>query len=222
MRYTLLTIFPALLRPWTEESLIKRAIEQGLIEIDIRNIRDYAQGRHRVVDDAPYGGGAGMVMRVDVAVRAVEAALPADEVVLLTPAGAPFTQRAAEELSQKAHLVLLAGRYEGIDARIESYVTREISVGDYVLMGGEVAALAIVEATTRLIPGVLGDPESHQADSFSNSLLDYPEYTRPAEFRGDSVPEVLTSGNHGEIARWRAEQARLRTKERRPDLLRPR
>ncbi len=219
MRYTLLTIFPALLRPWTEESLIKRAIEQGLIEIDIRNIRDYAQGRHRVVDDAPYGGGAGMVMRVDVAVHAVEAVLPADEVVLLTPAGAPFTQRVAEELSQKAHLVLLAGRYEGIDARIESYVTREISVGDYVLMGGEVAALAIVEATTRLIPGVLGDPKSHQADSFSNNLLDYPEYTRPAEFRGDSVPEVLTSGNHGEIARWRAEQARLRTKGRRPDLL---
>ncbi len=219
LRYTILTLFPGLVRPWTEEALIAKAIERGLVQVDVRDIRDYTTDKHRQVDDYPYGGGAGMVMRVDVVVRAIEAALPADEVILLSPAGEPFTQRMAEELSQKRHLVLLAGRYEGIDARVEHFVTREVSIGDYVLMGGEVAALAILEATARLVPGVLGDPESHQKDSFSWGLLDYPQYTRPPEFRGLKVPEVLTSGHHARIERWRRERALERTLWRRPDLL---
>ncbi|AEB12254.1 tRNA (guanine-N(1)-)-methyltransferase [Marinithermus hydrothermalis DSM 14884] len=219
LRYTILTLFPGLVRPWTEEALIAKAIRRGLIRVDVRDIREYTTDKHRQVDDYPYGGGAGMVMRVDVVVRAIEAALPADEVILLSPAGDPFTQRMAEELSQKQHLVLLAGRYEGIDARVEHFVTREVSIGDYVLMGGEVAALAILEATARLVPGVLGDPESHQKDSFSWGLLDYPQYTRPPEFRGLEVPEVLTSGHHARIERWRRERALERTLKRRPDLL---
>ncbi|MBI5811948.1 MAG: tRNA (guanosine(37)-N1)-methyltransferase TrmD [Deinococcota bacterium] len=219
MRYTILTLFPALIRPWTEESILQRAIERGLISVDVRDIRDYAEGKHRVVDDTPYGGGAGMVMRVDVVVRAIEAALPADEVILLSPAGKPFNQRMAEELARKDHLVLVAGRYEGIDARIEHFITREVSIGDYVLMGGEVAALAILEATARLIPGVIKEAQSHQQDSFSTGLLDYPHYTRPPEFRGLGVPEILISGHHAKIAEWRRKQALRRTRERRPELL---
>jgi len=219
MRYTILTLFPALVRPWTEESILQRAIERGLISVDVRDIRDYAEGKHRVVDDTPYGGGAGMVMRVDVVVRAIEAALPADEVILLSPAGKPFNQRMAEELARKDHLVLVAGRYEGIDARIEHFITREVSIGDYVLMGGEVAALAILEATARLIPGVIKEAQSHQQDSFSTGLLDYPHYTRPSEFRGLGVPEILISGHHAKIAEWRRKQALKRTRERRPELL---
>jgi len=219
MRYTILTLFPALVRPWTEESILQRAIERGLISVDVRDIRDYAEGKHRVVDDTPYGGGAGMVMRVDVVVRAIEAALPADEVILLSPAGKPFNQRMAEELARKDHLVLVAGRYEVIDARIEHFITREVSIGDYVLMGGEVAALAILEATARLIPGVIKEAQSHQQDSFSTGLLDYPHYTRPSEFRGLGVPEILISGHHAKIAEWRRKQALKRTRERRPELL---
>ncbi|WP_276954886.1 tRNA (guanosine(37)-N1)-methyltransferase TrmD [Allomeiothermus silvanus] len=219
MRYTILTLFPALIRPWTEESILQRAIERGLISVDVRDIRDYAEGKHRVVDDTPYGGGAGMVMRVDVVVRAIEAALPADEVILLSPAGKPFNQRMAEELARKDHLVLIAGRYEGIDARIERFITREVSIGDYVLMGGEVAALAILEATARLIPGVIKEARSHQQDSFSTGLLDYPHYTRPPEFRGLRVPEILISGHHAKIAEWRRKQALRRTQKRRPELL---
>ncbi|PZA08352.1 MULTISPECIES: tRNA (guanosine(37)-N1)-methyltransferase TrmD [unclassified Meiothermus] len=219
MRYTILTLFPALIRPWTEESILQRAIERGLISVDVRDIRDHAEGKHRVVDDTPYGGGAGMVMRVDVVVRAIEAALPADEVILLSPAGKPFNQRMAEELAQKDHLVLVAGRYEGIDARVEHFVTREVSIGDYVLMGGEVAALAILEATARLVPGVIKEAQSHQQDSFSTGLLDYPHYTRPPEFRGLGVPEILISGHHAKIAEWRRKQALRRTQTRRPDLL---
>lgn len=190
-----------------------------MISVDVRDIRDYAEGKHRVVDDTPYGGGAGMVMRVDVVVRAIEAALPADEVILLSPAGKPFNQRMAEELARKDHLVLVAGRYEGIDARIEHFITREVSIGDYVLMGGEVAALAILEATARLIPGVIKEAQSHQQDSFSTGLLDYPHYTRPPEFRGLGVPEILISGHHAKIAEWRRKQALRRTRERRPELL---
>jgi len=219
MRYTILTLFPALVRPWTEESILQRAIERGLISVDVRDIRDYAEGKHRVVDDTPYGGGAGMVMRVDVVVRAIEAALPADEVILLSPAGKPFNQRMAEELARKDHLVLVAGRYEWIDARIEHFITREVSIGDYVLMGGEVAALAILEATARLIPGVIKEAQSHQQDSFSTCLLDYPHYTRPSEFWGLGVPEILISGHHAKIAEWRRKQALKRTRERRPELL---
>ncbi|HGY08796.1 MAG TPA: tRNA (guanosine(37)-N1)-methyltransferase TrmD [Oceanithermus profundus] len=219
MRYTVLTLFPRLIEPWTEEALLAKAIERGLIEIRVRDIRDYAKDKHRQVDDYPYGGGAGMVLRPDVVVAAIEDQPPADEVILLTPAGEPFRQPLAEELATKEHLVLVSGRYEGIDARVENFVTREVSIGDFVLMGGEVAALAVIEATARLVPGVLGDPESHRLDSFSWGLLDYPQYTRPPEFRGFKVPEVLTSGHHGKVAEWRRREALKRTLERRPDLL---
>ncbi len=219
LRYTVLTLFPRLIQPWTEEALLAKAIGRGLIQINVRDIRDYTHDKHRQVDDYPYGGGAGMVLRPDVVVEAIEDQLPADEVILLTPAGEPFNQSMAEELAAKEHLVLVSGRYEGIDARVESFVTREVSIGDFVLMGGEVAALAIIEATARLVPGVLGDPESHRLDSFSWGLLDYPQYTRPPEFRGLKVPEVLTSGHHGKVAEWRRREALRRTFERRPDLL---
>jgi tRNA (guanine37-N1)-methyltransferase len=219
MKYTILTLFPDLVRPWTQESIVQKAVEKGLIQVEIRNIRDYAENKHHTVDDTPYGGGAGMVMRADVVVRALEAAGPADERILLTPAGQPLTQRLVQELATRSHLVLVCGRYEGIDARVEHFVTREVSIGDYVLMGGELGALVILEATARLIPGVIKEAESHQQDSFSTGLLDYPQYTRPPDFRGLVVPEILTSGHHAKIAEWRRKQALARTRQRRPDLL---
>jgi len=220
LRYTVLTLFPGLVRPWTEEALLQRAIARGRLAIEVRDLRAHALGRYRQVDDYPYGGGAGMVLRPDVVIPAIEAALPADEVILLSPAGTPFTQRIAEELSQKSHLVLVAGRYEGFDARVEAFVTRELSIGDYVLMGGEVAALAVIEATARLVPGVLGEPGSVKEESFSWGLLDYPQYTRPPAYRGMPVPEVLLSGHHERIRRWRRAEALRRTLRRRPELLR--
>ena len=219
LRYTVLTLFPGLIEPWTKEALLAKAIQRGLIEINVRDIRDYAHDKHRQVDDYPYGGGAGMVLRPDVVVEAIEDQLPASEVILLTPAGEPLEQPLVEELATKEHLVLVSGRYEGFDARVEEFVTRELSIGDFVLMGGEVAALAVIEATARLVPGVLGDPESHRLDSFSSGLLDYPQYTRPPEFRGLKVPDVLLSGHHGKVAEWRRREALRRTRERRPDLL---
>ena len=219
MRYSILTLFPELIRPWTQESIVEKAIAKGLIQVDVRDIRDSTTDKHKTADDTPYGGGAGMVMRVDVVVKAIEAAGPADEVILLSPAGIPFTQKIAEELAAKEHIVLLCGRYEGIDARVENFVTRELSIGDYVLMGGELGALVILEATSRLVPGVIKEAESHQQDSFSTGLLDYPHYTRPADFRGLTVPEILISGHHAKIAEWRRKQALRRTKKRRPDLL---
>lgn len=223
MKYTVLTLFPQLLQPWTEEGLLGRAAQRKQLSFELKNLRDYAQNKHRSVDDTPYGGGAGMVIRVDVAARAIDALkrsspLP-DEIILLSPAGEPLTQALAEELAGKTHLCLLAGRYEGFDARTETLVTREVSIGDYVLMGGEVAALALIEATARLVPGVLGDPESHQQDSFSTGLLDYPEYTRPATYAGLGVPEVLLSGHHQKVAAWRRREALKRTAARRPELL---
>jgi len=219
MKYTILTLFPDLIRPWTEESILQKAIQKGLITVDICDIRAYAEDKHKTVDDTPYGGGAGMVMRVDVVVRAIEATGPADEVILLTPAGQPLNQRLVEELAQKSHLVLVCGRYEGIDARVEQFVTREVSIGDYVLMGGELGALVILEATARLLPGVIKEAQSHQQDSFATGLLDYPHYTSPPVFRGLAVPEVLISGHHAKIAEWRRKQALKRTRARRPDLL---
>lgn len=222
MIYSVLTLFPQLLEPWTNEALLGRAQNNELIDIRLHDLRAFAGNKHNTVDDTPYGGGAGMVIRVDVAVPAIEALTPKpDEVILLSPAGEPLTQHLVKELAQKQHLALLCGRYEGFDARVENYVTREISLGDYVLMGGEIAALALIEATARLVPEVLGDPESHHYDSFSSDegWLDYPEYTRPAVFREQAVPEVLLSGHHGKIAAWRKEQALARTQARRPDLL---
>ena len=219
MTYTVLTLFPHLIRPWTEEALLGRAAKAGLISFDLRDLRDYSGNRHRRVDDTPYGGGAGMVVRVDVAARALADVREPDETILLTPAGEPLTQPLAEQLATKSHLCLLSGRYEGFDARTEALVTREVSVGDFVMMGGEVAALALIEATARLLPGVLGDAESFAQDSFTTGLLDYPEYTRPLEFNGLQVPDTLLSGHHANVTRWRREQALLRTFQRRPELL---
>lgn len=223
MRYTVYTLFPQLVNSWRNEALLGKAVERGTISLEARDLRKFASPPHYKVDDSPYGGGAGMVISVEIAARALaEAAAqpePPDEVILVSPAGEPFTQELAEELSSRQHLCILSGRYEGFDARVEQLVTREVSIGDYVLMGGELAALVLIEATARLLPGVLGDPDSHQQDSFSSGLLDYPEYTRPLEFAGMAVPEVLLSGHHANVARWRREQALLRTLQRRPDLL---
>ena len=220
LHFSLLTLFPELLRPFTQEALLGRAAAAGLLRFDLHDLREHAGNRWRKVDDSPYGGGAGMVIRVDVVERAL-AALPKrpDEIILLTPAGQRFDQKMAEELANKRHLALLCGRYEGFDARVEGLVTREISVGDYVMMGGEAAAACIVEAVARLRPGVIGDEESWRADSYSSGLLDYPEYTRPADWRGQGVPEVLQGGNHAAITHWRRDRALERTLERRPDLL---
>ncbi|GGR09080.1 tRNA (guanosine(37)-N1)-methyltransferase TrmD [Deinococcus ruber] len=224
LHFSLLTLFPELLRPFTSEALLGKAAVKGLLAFDLIDLREYAGNRWRKVDDAPYGGGAGMVIRVDVVEAALQAlhqppSTPPDEVILLTPAGQPFTQKVAEELSEKNHLALLCGRYEGFDARVETLVTREISIGDFVMMGGEAAAACIVEAVARLRPGVIGDEESWRADSYSSGLLDYPEYTRPAQWQGLSVPDVLQGGHHAAIERWRRSKALERTWARRPDLL---
>ncbi len=223
MRITVYTLFPPLIEAWREEALVGRAVSRGLLELEARDLRRFAGNRTGRVDDAPYGGGAGMVIRVDVAAAAIAEARaedpPPDEVVLLSPAGAPLTQRVVEDLASRRHLVLLSGRYEGFDARTEALVDRELSIGDFVLMGGELAALCVVEATARLLPGVLGDADSHRQDSFTTGLLDYPEYTRPLEHEGVGVPEVLRSGHHGEVAAWRRREALRRTWSRRPDLI---
>lgn len=223
MRITFETLFPDLVTPWTREALVGKAAAAGLLDLRVHDLRRFAGNRTNRVDDAPYGGGAGMVIRVDVAARAIDEARaaepPADEVVLLSPAGEPFTQRLAERFAGYRHLTLLCGRYEGFDARVESLVDREVSITDAVLMGGELAALGVAEATVRLLPNVLGDAESHRQDSFSTGLLDYPEYTRPLAYRGLRVPAVLRSGDHARIAAWRRAQALRRTARRRPDLL---
>jgi tRNA (guanine37-N1)-methyltransferase len=222
MKYTIYTLFPNLITPWLNEALLAKAIERQLIDVDVRDLRKHAGNKHNRVDDTPYGGGAGMVIRVDVAARAIaeiQAESLPDEIILLSPAGETFTQKIAEELVTKKHLLFLCGRYEGFDARVEKLVTRELSIGDYVLMGGEIAALTILEATARLLPGVLGDADSHAQDSFTTGLLDYPEYTRPLEFNNEKVPDVLLSGHHANIETWRRREALRRTLERRPELL---
>ena len=219
-RYTVITLHPELVEGPLGASMLGRARERGDIEVRVVNLRDYGLGRHRQVDDTPYGGGAGMVMRVDIAARAVEEALDGDgHVIHLTPSGRPFTQREAERLADLPHLVLLCGHYEGIDARIEHVVDEEISLGDFVLTGGELAACAVVDAVARLQPGVLGNAQSALEESFSDGLLEHPQYTRPREWRGHEVPEVLLSGHHARIDAWRHEQAVSRTRARRPDLL---
>lgn len=218
MKFSILTLFPQLLAPFTQEAILGKAVQRGLLEIDIFDIRSVTTDKHRSVDDTPYGGGAGMVMRVDVIAKALTQ-INAEEVILLTPAGTPFTQKTAEILAGKKHIALLCGRYEGFDARVETLVTRQISLGDFVMMGGEAAAACILEAVARLLPNVLGDADSHLQDSFSSGILDYPEYTRPLEFAGVEVPEILRGGNHAAIARWRRLEALRRTLERRPDLI---
>jgi tRNA (guanine37-N1)-methyltransferase len=221
MRIDVLTLFPAMFAGPLDESIIKRAREESLLDLRIHNLRDYAHDRHRTVDDRPFGGGPGMLLKPEPIFEAVESlAQETTRVILLSPAGRTFTQAIAHELTQSEHLLLISGHYEGFDERVrQTLADDELSIGDYVLTNGALPVMVIVDAVTRLLPGVLGDDESVVDESFSHGLLEYPQYTRPAEFRGMNVPEVLLSGNHAQIAKWRAEQARLRTQERRPDLL---
>jgi tRNA (guanine37-N1)-methyltransferase len=224
MKVDVITIFPKMVEAGLAEGVVGRARTAGLLDIVVHNLRDFTTDRHHVVDDVPFGGGPGMVMKPEpffAALQSIRASRGAPDVVaLLTPAGEPFTQAGAKWLSTAGHIVLLCGRYEGIDERVrEALVTEEISIGDYVLSGGEVPALAVIDAVARLVPGVVGDDQSVVADSFTRGLLDYPHYTRPAEYEGRQVPEVLLSGNHAAIRRWRRETALQRTVERRPDLV---
>jgi tRNA (guanine37-N1)-methyltransferase len=226
VRIDVVTIFPGLFEPFQRTSLLGAACEKGVVELRIHDLREWTKDRHRTVDDTPYGGGPGMVMRPEPVVEAIEALAGAKgetrkaRVLLLSPQGRRFDQPWAEELSGTPHLVLVCGRYEGVDQRaIDVAVDEEVSIGDYVLAGGELAAQVVIEAVTRLLPGVMGNPASGDSESFQGGLLEGPHYTRPPEFRGREVPAVLRSGDHAEIARWRAEQARATTRRRRPDLL---
>ncbi|HEY3122317.1 MAG TPA: tRNA (guanosine(37)-N1)-methyltransferase TrmD [Vicinamibacteria bacterium] len=219
------TIFPRMVQAPLGEGIVQRAVARGLVSIGVHDLRDFTDDRHRTVDDAPFGGGPGMVMKAEPFFRAVDALLPGgpttrDAVILLSPRGRRFDQAAAERLSRLDRLVLLCGRYEGIDERVASVATEELSLGDFVLTGGEVAALAVVEAAVRLLPEALGDEGSAEADSFADGILDHPQYTRPAVVRGHGVPEVLLSGDHERIRRWRRKEALRATRERRPDLMR--
>ena len=221
MKIDVLTLFPAMFAGPLDESIIKRARESGRLDLAIHNLRDYAHDRHKTVDDRPFGGGPGMLFKPEPIFEAVEKLTREDtRVILLSPAGRTFNQAVDRELAGLGHLLLVSGHYEGFDERVrEQLADDELSIGDYVLTNGALPVMVIIDAVTRLLPGVLGDEQSAHQDSFSHGLLEYPQYTRPADFRGMKVPEVLLSGNHAEIARWQAEQARLRTKERRPDLL---
>jgi len=218
-----LTLFPRMIAAPLEESILGKAREKGLLRVQVTDIREFADGKHRVTDDVPYGGGAGMVMKPEPLVAAIEAARqrgPGARVVLLSPQGPRFNQGKAQELAGHGALILVCGRYEGVDERVLRWVDEELSLGDFVLTGGELAALAVIDAIARLVPGVLGNELSAQSESFSGEgLLEGPQYTRPPEFRGLRVPEVLLSGDHEKIARWRQDQAVARTRERRPDLL---
>jgi len=225
MRIDILCLFPEMFVSPLEQSIIKRAKERGLVDIVTHNIRDYTHDKHHTVDDYPYGGGPGMVLKAESVFQATEAVKQQFDtgeipVILLTPQGRLFTQQVAQELALYTHLMLICGHYEGLDERVHEHLaTDEISIGDYVLSNGELAAMVIVDAVVRLIPGVLGSPMSANNDSHSDGLLEYPQYTKPRVYRGWSVPQVLLSGNHGEIARWRRCQSILRTAKRRPDLI---
>jgi tRNA (guanine37-N1)-methyltransferase len=233
MRFDVFTLFPEVFEPYLQVSIIQRARLSGLVEVHLHNIRDWTYDRHHITDDEPYGGGGGMVMKPEPIFTAVESVLgspPACPLILLTPQGRLFSQAVAQELAlpasqpalagEKARLALLCGRYEGVDERVRQHlVTDELSIGDYVITGGELAALIVIDAVTRLIPGALGDPDGAWDDSHASGLLEYPHYTRPAEFRGVRAPDVLLSGDHARVARWRREQSLLRTWQRRPDLL---
>jgi len=223
MKFEIFTLFPELFEPYLQISILQRARQRGLIEVAVHNIRTWTSDRHHVTDDEPYGGGGGMVMKPEPIFSAVEGVLgssPQCPIILLTPQGRTFTQKIAQELASHPHLALICGRYEGVDERVRQHlVTDELSIGDYVLTGGELAALVVIDAVARLIPGVIGDPQGAAHDSHASGLLEYPQYTRPAEFRSWRVPQVLLSGDHARIKRWRREQALLRTWLRRPDLL---
>jgi tRNA (guanine37-N1)-methyltransferase len=220
MRIDVFTIFPGILEGPVRESLLGRAIDEGLVDVRVHDLREWAEDRHRMVDDTAYGGGPGMVMKPEPFFAAVESLDPdRGRVLLLSPAGRRLDQAFVRELAEEQHLTLLSGRYEGVDERVvEGLPAEEVSIGDYVLAGGEVPALVVIEAVTRLVPGVIGKGESHERDSFAEpGLLDHPQYTRPPEFRGMAVPDVLLSGDHGAIERWRREAAREKTRRNRPD-----
>jgi tRNA (guanine37-N1)-methyltransferase len=232
MRFDVFTLFPEVFEPYLQTSILQRARQRSLVSVHLHNIRDWTSDRHHVTDYEPYGGGGGMVMKPEPIFAAVEAVLgspPVCPLILLTPQGRTFNQAIAMRLAQGdplsegdegGRMALLCGRYEGVDERVRQYlVSDEISIGDYVLTGGELAALVVIDAVTRFLPGALGDPDGALDDSHASGLLEYPQYTRPADFRGWQVPEVLLSGDHARIARWRREQALLRTWQRRPDLL---
>lgn len=223
MQFDVFTLFPELFEPYLGASILGRARAAGLLQVALHNIRDYASDKHQVTDDEPYGGGGGMVMKPEPIFAAVEAVLghaPGTPIILLTPQGRPFTQAVAQELGRQPRLALLCGRYEGVDERVRQHLASdEISLGDFVLTGGELPALALIDAVARTLPGVLGDPQGAASDSHATGLLEHPHYTRPPEFRGWGVPPVLLSGDHARIQRWRRGQALLRTAQRRPDLL---
>jgi tRNA (guanine37-N1)-methyltransferase len=223
MRFDIVTIFPAMVEQTVAAGIVGRAIARGTLDVKVHDLRSFTTDRHHVVDDVPYGGGPGMVLKPEPMFRALDAfesdgGGPAT-VILTSPQGTRLTQAVAERLSRVKRLVLLCGRYEGVDERVRARVHEEISIGDYVLSGGELAALVIVDAVARLVPGVVGDEESVAQESFSRGLLDFPQYTRPPELQGSRVPDVLLSGNHAEIRRWRKREALARTLARRPDLL---
>ena len=224
MTIDVVTIFPAMVEAGLAEGVVGRARERGLVDIRVRDLREYTDDRHRSVDDVPYGGGPGMVMKPEPLFRAVDAVAAErgqpSAVVLMTPQGRQFSHAEADRLSRLERLVVICGRYEGVDERVaEALVTDEISIGDYVLSGGELPALVVIDATVRLVPGVVGDADSVEGESFVQGVLDHPHYTRPAVFRGMAVPDVLVSGHHAEIERWRREERMRRTRTRRPDLL---
>ena len=220
MKVDVLTLFPGMFAGVMDESILRRAQEKRRLELTIRNLRDWTHDRHRTVDDEPYGGGPGMVLKPEPIFEAIEElAGETTQVVMLSPQGQPFRQSKARELAGHEHLLMLCGAYEGFDERVRSLVNHELSIGDYVLTNGALPAMVVIDAVTRLLPGVLGDDLSSAEESFSENMLEYPQYTRPADFRGMKVPEVLLSGDHGAVEEWRQEQAVERTAQRRPDLL---
>lgn len=224
MKITILTLFPEMFDGPFRESILKRAQEKGLLEINLVDIRDFGQGKHQVVDDHPYGGGVGMVMRVDILDRAIQSvkdpSLSQDQqkIILLDARGETFKQENAKELSSLTHIILICGHYEGVDERVRSYIDETISIGDFILTGGEIPAMLMTDAIARLVPGVLKE-DATAIESFSEHLLEFPQYTFPQEYKGESVPDILVSGNHKKIEEWREEQAEILTKKHRPDLL---
>jgi len=221
VKIDVLTLFPAMFAGPLDESIVKRARDTGLVDLKIHNLRDWAHDRHKTVDDRPFGGGPGMLLKPEPLFEAIESLRrEKTRVILMSPAGRPFNQAVARELAEQEDLLLVTGHYEGFDERVrETLADDELSIGDYVLTNGALPTMVVIDAVVRLLPGVLGDDDSSRDESFSQGLLEYPHYTRPAEFRGMKVPDVLVSGHHAEIEKWRREQAKLRTKERRPDLM---
>ncbi len=220
MKITVLTLFPEMIEAIINSSIIKRAQANDLVEINLVNFREFSTNKHKTVDDTPYGGGAGMLLAVEPIYHALMSIDGQEEAlkILLTPQGVTYNQKLTKELVKKDHLILICGHYEGFDERVREFIDMELSIGDYVLTGGEIAASVVIDSIARLVPGVLGSEESYQHDSFYTDSLDYPQYTKPREFKGLKVPDVLLSGNHQEIAKWREEMKKQRTKERRPDL----